>query len=412
MKRFYTLIIALLIASSAMTQTDDPCESCLPDGIHFENQYQIDSFPINYPNCTEIEGGVLILGDDIYNLNALSVITEINGNLTIGDWDVCNPNLTTLSGLDNLISVGGGFGLSENGALNSLSALSSLTTVGGLYIDANYALTDLRGLENLDTIDENLVIAHNDILTSLNGLDNLAHIGVGLDITYNHSLDSLNGFGSLTTIGGTLYILDNSSLKNIFGFANLVTIGDSYAISGNDSLLNLSGFNNLSSIGGDFWIHLNVALNSLSGLESYFTIGGDVRIFHNYNSLSECDIESICEYLIAPNGTIQIQGNASGCNTQDEVEDACGITTLDEMSNLQYLIIYPNPSHTTITIELPTQPSKNTSLTISNTNGHQLITQAITKPQTEIDISHHPAGIYIVKVWNDKEVMVRKVIKQ
>ena len=74
--------------------------------------------------------------------------------------------------------------------------------------------------------------------------------------------------------------------------------------------------------------------------------------------------------------------------------------------------VYPNPSKSTITIELPAQPSKNTSLTISNTNGQQLINQPITKPQTEIDISHLPVGIYIVKVWNEKDVMVRKVIKQ
>jgi hypothetical protein len=74
--------------------------------------------------------------------------------------------------------------------------------------------------------------------------------------------------------------------------------------------------------------------------------------------------------------------------------------------------LYPNPSNSTITIELPTQPSKNISLTISNTNGQQLITQPIAEPQTEIDISNFPVGIYIIKVWNDKEVMVRKVIKQ
>jgi hypothetical protein len=75
-------------------------------------------------------------------------------------------------------------------------------------------------------------------------------------------------------------------------------------------------------------------------------------------------------------------------------------------------LIYPNPTHSTITIELPAQPSKNTTLTISNTNGRQLITQPITETKTEIDISQLPAGIYIVKVWNDKDVMVQKVIRR
>ncbi|NQT78594.1 MAG: T9SS type A sorting domain-containing protein [Bacteroidetes bacterium] len=71
---------------------------------------------------------------------------------------------------------------------------------------------------------------------------------------------------------------------------------------------------------------------------------------------------------------------------------------------------YPNPAQSTITIELPAQPSNNTNLTILNTNGQQLINQPISEPQTEI--SHLPTGIYIVKVWNDKDVMVQKVVKQ
>jgi hypothetical protein len=86
-------------------------------------------------------------------------------------------------------------------------------------------------------------------------------------------------------------------------------------------------------------------------------------------------------------------------------------SSIDEPEKISDLI-YPNPTNSTITIELPTQPSQNTSLTISNTNGQHLITQAITEPQTEIDLSHLPTGIYIVKVWNDKEVMVQKIIKQ
>jgi hypothetical protein len=75
-------------------------------------------------------------------------------------------------------------------------------------------------------------------------------------------------------------------------------------------------------------------------------------------------------------------------------------------------ILFPNPAHATITIELSTQPSQNTTLTIFNINGQQLITQTIKEPQTEIDLTHLPTGIYIIKVWNDKEVMVQKVIKR
>jgi len=52
-------------------------QSCLPEGITFSTQEQIDNFQINHPNCTDIEGGVTIEGNDITNLDGLSVITSI-----------------------------------------------------------------------------------------------------------------------------------------------------------------------------------------------------------------------------------------------------------------------------------------------------------------------------------------------
>jgi len=35
-------------------------QGCLPEGITFTTQAQIDSFQINYPGCTKIEGNVNI----------------------------------------------------------------------------------------------------------------------------------------------------------------------------------------------------------------------------------------------------------------------------------------------------------------------------------------------------------------
>ena len=74
MKRLALLIvIALLIQSTASSQP------CLPDGITFQTQAEIDNFQTNYPNCNEIEGDVIISGDSITNLNGLSVVTSIGG---------------------------------------------------------------------------------------------------------------------------------------------------------------------------------------------------------------------------------------------------------------------------------------------------------------------------------------------
>jgi hypothetical protein len=56
-------------------------QSCLPEGIVFESQVQIDNFQYDFPDCTEIEGGVVIEGNDITNLDGLNVITAIGGYL-------------------------------------------------------------------------------------------------------------------------------------------------------------------------------------------------------------------------------------------------------------------------------------------------------------------------------------------
>ena len=96
MKKFYFLLVALLAINIAMAQ------GCLPEGITFTIQEQIDNFQTDYPGCTEIEGNLSITGNDISNLNGLSVITSIGGNFQIGELYIGNPLLTTLSGLNNL----------------------------------------------------------------------------------------------------------------------------------------------------------------------------------------------------------------------------------------------------------------------------------------------------------------------
>ena len=78
MKKFYILLIALFIVNGTIAQ------DCLPEGITFSTQAQIDNFQINHPNCNIILGDVTINGNDITNLNGLSVLNSIGGTLFIG----------------------------------------------------------------------------------------------------------------------------------------------------------------------------------------------------------------------------------------------------------------------------------------------------------------------------------------
>lgn len=203
-------------------------QSCLPGGIVFSTQAEVNAFPTNYPGCINIEGNVRIDGDNINDLSPLSQLTSIDGFLRIED----NPALPGLNGLQNITSIGGYLAIynNQNGAFTDLSGLSSLTSVGGWL--------------NVDNIGS---------LTSLTGLENLTSVGV-------HQL----------------YIFNNASLTDI------------------------SALNHPISIAGNLIISLN-------------------------SQLSDCAVESICDYLgsfMAPQ-TVTISNNASGCNSQSEVETAC-----------------------------------------------------------------------------------------
>jgi len=226
---------------------------CLPYGMYiFYTQEQIDSFKVNYPECTQLEGDVRIRSS-LDNLFGLDEVKVINGDL---DIEYTN-GLSELFGLDSLEYIAGSFNIWEN-ALTSLNGLSELDSVGGnLWIKDNYNLTTLQGIDSLSQIGGSLTINGNSYLTLLTGLDNIEE----------------NSISNLT-------IMDNQQL-------------------------------------------------------------------------SFCNIESICNYLADPNGEVTIENNAPGCNSQEEVEEACQVLINENIVNGSFNA-YPNPfiSSTTVKYEL------------------------------------------------------------
>jgi len=139
----FTLILLAYVSS----------QPCLPDGIEFTSQQEIDDFKTNNSHCTKIGGSV-----------------KINGNC-----------ITNLVGLNALTNIGGSLNLSNCNTLKDLRGLKSLKSIGGDLSIANIdALTNLTGLENLISIGASLVFLINDSLINLSGLKNLESIGGGL----------------------------------------------------------------------------------------------------------------------------------------------------------------------------------------------------------------------------------------
>lgn len=319
------LITVLLICWSTILIA----QPCLPEGITFATQEEIDNFQINYPDCTEIEGDVTVHAID--NLAGLNCLTSIGGNLTLE----INANLTNLDGLNNVNSIGGNLILEINTNLTNLYGLNNLISIGGnLIIAGNPALNDLTGLNKLEYITGKLGIYQNENLVNLNGLDSLSHIGGSLHIGKffmgNPSLNSLAGLDKLTTIGESIILKENHALTTLSGLNNLISIGGSLGIYRCFDLSELIDLESLNFIGG--WISINQchALSNLFGLESITQVEG-IQIAGNQSSLNLSGLDNI--YSVEKD--IWIAENLF-------ISNLVGLDNLNSIG--QHLIIYGNES--------------------------------------------------------------------
>jgi hypothetical protein len=293
-------------------------QGCLPQGIMFDTQEEIDNFQENYPGCTEVEGWVQILGaTGITNLDGLNVVTTIEGGLFIA----------------------------EAYALSDLSGLNNLTFVNSISIE-DCPVSDLLAFSNLTSDLNSLRVYDCDNLISLLGLEGIASINQSIHIQENQMLDNLDGLNSLTNVG-TIYISNN---------------------------LNLNSMNGIEGI----------EPNTIEGL----SIIGNI-------CLSECDVTSICEYLATPNGSIQIANNAPGCNSVEEVEEACFVDIGEKVNKVNRIQVFPNPAKDEITILCP-ENIQVEEVCIYSQEGRKLVCQK--DGVKTIDVKQLEPGLYFVEI--------------
>jgi len=208
----------------------------------------------------------------------------------------------------------------------------------------------------------------------------------------------------------------NHALINLFGLINIDSIGGNLLIWRNNALSSMSGLESTLSIGGDLEIWDNNALTNLSGMENIEATSIDNLRICNNNTLSTCEIQSICDYLVSPNGYIEIHDNASGCNSLEEVVEACETVSLNEVQHSDKLLIHPNPFSNSITIEYESTQSGVVEIKIYNQIG-QLIEEFM---QKGIQIENNSfiwqatdllPGIYFIRLQAGNTFLTKKVIK-
>ena len=351
--------------------------------LQFNSQAEVNQFIIDYPNCTSINGRLIIGTNSTSNISDLTPfqnLTSTKGLL------IQNIQATSLNGLHNInIVTDAELGIRYNKFLTDITALSGITEVPTLSVSQNNSLLSLQGLHNIQHVTNYVEILQHNQLVNLKGLNGLTSIGGQLQIRLNNSLKNLTGLENLNKTGG-LKIQSNNSLMNLDGLSGLTEMffldndNSSLLISYNPSLTSISALNNLTTIGGmTIDISSNASLSSLSGLDNINPESIEGLWLLSSQQLSTCNVPSICEYL-SNGGMADISGNAVGCNSVTEVQNFCegfqgcpqGNVVLTTQEEVDFFVA-EYPTCTTILGNLTIGTESRTS-DISNLDGLENIT--------------------------------------
>lgn len=207
----HLLCLFLLISFGAFSQ-------CPPGNISFATQNELNSFLTQYPNCTIIDGNVVVgyaggtTKSNITNLSPLSNIEIINGSLDISR----NEDLATLTGLENLKSITGSLRISIHTWLTDISSLSNLTSVSKIDISHNTHLLSLDGIQNTPSIVDELIIWNNYRMEEISHLSHFTEVHGDVSISLFHSvLASLYGIHNIKKIKGEFQLKRLRQVKSL-----------------------------------------------------------------------------------------------------------------------------------------------------------------------------------------------------
>jgi len=275
MKKNLTFILVLLLI------TLKGYAQCPPGGfVSLSTQAEVNNFPIQYPDCTEIMAEFVVGNSpntplsDIVDLTPLSQLTSVGSLFYIRG----NPNLTSLAGLENLATANSSFFVQANSSLVDLSALQ-FSYVQTLIIRNNDMLTDLSSITNIDLSGtETVYINGNDNLSVCNTPNICEYLNMGGNANVQ---DNAPGCNNDIEVGEYCNLTVNCptgdvtliSQADVDEFATLypdcTELPDGLMIGflgASTDIEDLSPLNNITSVQGSLWIGFNNVLSSLSGL--------------------------------------------------------------------------------------------------------------------------------------------------
>lgn len=356
-------------------------------------------------------------------LNHLNQLDTIRGNVNIRN----NSSLTDYLDFSELKYIGGSLNIEQNYYLTSLDGLNQLTYIGkDLRISENVLLTDFYGFERLDTVAGRLTIHNTPAISNLAGFAQLSyakelilHGNIGLlnldgmeeavidqriFFDGNYSMTTLSGSAIFDDFRGELYI-GFSAVSDLEGLTGVNSLR-SLRLVDNFKLERFSGLENLIAIDSSLVIHNNRVLNDLSALDHAVGFGGAELVIAANDSLSNCAVQAVCEWLAGPDIlNLDISNNKEGCENRAAVEEVC----LDKNITDTTVLLSPNPFSNFLDVHINT-PNEEVTTRIWDIPGRLLRTDRFTR-HCQFDLSVLSPGIYIIEIQIDDQVIVKKVVK-
>ncbi|MEM1322432.1 MAG: T9SS type A sorting domain-containing protein [Bacteroidota bacterium] len=328
------------------------------DSFTLSQQSEVDSFLINNPNCT-----------------------TINGDLTI---DGGNSSITNLKGIGNVVTIEGDFLIEDT------------------------ELTNLEDMKNLQTVNGILKIYNNDIMEALIGLEGLCDLSNGAEIIGNDRLKNLSGMDSIKLMGGLL-IFENDSLQTLKGLEKVDSIKSipntpitgTIEIGKNPQLEHLDALSNVEYMDGKLSVFLNDNLYSIRGLRNIGYENMKELVLNDNMALDACSYANLCAFVAADLGLFLIVRNGLNCLDFYTFSDNCPSTvSTEEVASLEFNV-FPNPSSSEmITVQLP-QPIVQGQVELYDQQGRQVAHYFFRNQQQLHILSPESNGIFWLKIKDD-----------
>lgn len=227
-----------------------------------------------------VEGNLTIELVENNDLSDLACLGIVRGNLHLTPAPGFVDVQTDLSGLANILAIGGDLSLRGVRSIDDLSFVPRLGGLEGALELHDTSLTSVTLPASLVAMGGNLVVTENSLLESLNTGGVEAFMTGGLLVQANPELLEIELGDELSVIPGAIELEDNGKLRELTGGAGLIQAGG-FRLQRCPAFERASGLASTRMMGGDLEIRENAGLKGLGELAQINGILGSIDIVGN-----------------------------------------------------------------------------------------------------------------------------------